>query len=108
MDETKLFDIRWRAFTKGNQHLVAQCIRGALADTGNGGLINYGHFECPLLVNKARNKPGDENGRCAGQKTAHQYGWHADADSILTRFGQRQPNRNKVTCSLGVNGEQGR
>src|SRR5690606_29121523 len=56
VDKAKLFDIRGRTFAEGNQHLVAERIGRALANAGDGGLVNYGHHRNLLLVNKAGDK----------------------------------------------------
>lgn len=34
MNEAILFEVRWRAFTKGDEHLVAEGVSGTRANTG--------------------------------------------------------------------------
>ncbi len=64
MNEAILFEVRWRAFTKGDEHLVAEGVSGTRANTGDGGLITV-MFQ-PLLIDKTGDKPGDQYSRCAG------------------------------------------
>ena len=49
VNKAVLFDIGRGAFAEGDQHLLVQRHRRAGADMGNGGLVNHGHLQAPLI-----------------------------------------------------------
>jgi hypothetical protein len=49
VNKAVLFDIRRGAFAEGDQHLLVQRHRRAGADMRNGGLVNHGHLQAPLI-----------------------------------------------------------
>jgi cation transport regulator ChaC len=47
VDKAELFDIRRRAFTESDQHVVQQRVAGAAADLRDGGMKNGVHKRLP-------------------------------------------------------------